>query len=229
MVRRTKEESLETRRAIIAAARDVFLEHGVTRTSLEQIARAAGVTRGAIYWHFADKAELFYAMRDEVQIPLIDQTGSALDVGHPELDPLQRIERFLGLIIDRVFNDEATRKTFQILTFKCEYVGEFARDLESACTMHADLREKLARRYREAKRDGLLRPGLAPFSAASDTLIFLSGMFKISIVDDSGALVRRHAARLVADHIAAKRAPKAATTAPARATRSATKRALSRA
>ncbi len=78
MVRRTKEESLETRRAIIDAARDVFVAHGVTQTSLEQIAEAAGVTRGAIYWHFADKAELFYAMRDQVKIPLIDRSDVAL-------------------------------------------------------------------------------------------------------------------------------------------------------
>jgi hypothetical protein len=41
----------EAQSAVLAAAIDVFLERGVTRATLEQIARAAGVTRGAIYWH----------------------------------------------------------------------------------------------------------------------------------------------------------------------------------
>ena len=206
MARRTKEESLETRRAIIAAAREVFLANGVTRTSLERIATAAGVTRGAIYWHFADKAELFYAMRDEVQIPLVDRSDLALEADGCDLDPLQRIERFLETVLDQVAGDEATQKTFEIMTFKCEYVGEFARDLTGACVKHTDLRDKLAKLYRSAQRMGILRAGLAPLCAASDTLIFMSGLIKIWVVDEDGTLVRKHAKRLVVDHIEGKRA-----------------------
>ena len=185
----------------------MFFEHGVSSTTLAQIAKAAGVTRGAIYWHFADKAELFYAMRDEVQIPLIDRTDSILAEADPALDPLQRVERFLGAIFDHLFNDEATRKTFQIMTFKCEYVGEFSRDLESTCVrcITSCARNSSSSIKRPGNR-GLLRPGMTPLSAASDTLIFVSGLIKIWIVDDSGELVRRHAARLVVDHIEAKRA-----------------------
>jgi TetR/AcrR family acrAB operon transcriptional repressor len=206
MVRRTKEESQVTRRAIIDAARDAFFQNGVTSTSLDQIAKAAGVTRGAIYWHFADKAELFYAMRDEVKIPLVDRSDLALASDDPALDPLQRIERFLCVILDQVIKDETACKTFQIMTFKCEYVGEFARDLDVMCTMHVELREKLAKLYREAKRRRLLRPGISPACAASDTLIFVSGLIKIWIVDENGTLVRNHARRLVLDHIEGKRA-----------------------
>jgi TetR/AcrR family acrAB operon transcriptional repressor len=205
MVRRTKEESQETRRAIIAAARDAFFTYGVTNTSLEQIAKAAGLTRGAIYWHFADKTALFYAMRDEVKIPLVDRTDTELGNPDPSLDPLQRIERFLGALLEQLFADEATRKTFQIMTFKCEYVGEFARDLNTMCDMHEELRGKLAKQYREAHRLGLLRAGVTPMYAASDTLIFVSGLIKIWIVDDDGSLVRRHAPRLVVDHVESKR------------------------
>ncbi len=205
MVRRTKEESLETRRAIIDAAREVFFRNGVSRTSLEQIATAAGVTRGAIYWHFADKVALFYAMRDLVKIPLVDRSDIALAAGGPDLDPLQRIGNFLCVILDQVTNDEATRKTFQIMSFKCEYVGEFARDLDVTAAMHVELRDKLATLYREARRLGLLRAGIAPLCAASDTLIFLSGMIKIWAVDETGTLVRKQAKRLVSDHVESKR------------------------
>jgi len=227
MVRRTKEESQETRRAIIAAAREAFFAHGVTSTSLEQIAKAAGVTRGAIYWHFADKAELFYAMRDEVKIPLVDRTDVALENTDPALDPLQRVERFLGVLLEQLFADETTRKTFQIITFKCEYVGEFARDLDSMCEMHDDLRGKLARQYQEAHRLGLLRADVTPLCAASDTLIFVSGLIKIWIVDDDGHLVRKDAARLVVDHVEGKRAARPAPV--ARRKPAAKRRAVSRA
>ena len=219
MARRTKEDSLETRRAIIAAAREVFHANGVSSTSLEQIAKAAGVTRGAIYWHFADKAELFYAMRDEVQIPLIDRSDLALATVEPGLDPLQKIERFLEVVLDQVTGDAATQKTFQILTFKCEYVGEFARDLDVACVMHTDLRDKLAALYRMARRLGILRAGVTPVCAATDTVIFMSGLIKIWVVDENGTLVRKHAKRLVIDHIEGKRATGARMAPVKRATR----------
>ena len=58
MARRTKFEAEKTRNAILDAAEKVFYKRGVARTSLEQIARAAHVTRGAVYWHFHDKIEL---------------------------------------------------------------------------------------------------------------------------------------------------------------------------
>src|SRR5437660_11927168 len=96
-VRRTKEDSEQTRRRILDAARRVFARQCVTRTTLEEIARAAGVTRGAIYWHFADKTELFYSMRAQVSLPTID-TGFALSAAD-SADPLGSVERFLCGVI----------------------------------------------------------------------------------------------------------------------------------
>ena len=59
MARRTKAEAEQTREQILDAAETVFLRRGVARASLEEIAKAAGVTRGAVYWHFRNKADLF--------------------------------------------------------------------------------------------------------------------------------------------------------------------------
>src|SRR5690606_27022813 len=55
MARRTKEEALETRDRLLDAAAAVFCDKGVTNTSLCDISKAAGVTRGAFYWHFRNK------------------------------------------------------------------------------------------------------------------------------------------------------------------------------
>lgn len=70
MVRRTKEEAQETRSQILEAAEKAFYERGVARTTLADIATLAGVTRGAIYWHFSNKADLVQAMLDTLQEPL---------------------------------------------------------------------------------------------------------------------------------------------------------------
>lgn len=58
-MRRTKEEAAETRESIVAAAIRVFAEKGFSGASLSDIAADAGVTRGAIYWHFKNKEMLF--------------------------------------------------------------------------------------------------------------------------------------------------------------------------
>ena len=87
MVRQTKENAELTRQRIIDAARQVFLARGVSRTSMEQIATAAGVTRGAVYWHFSNKTELFSVMREQVFLPLIDRMDDNLQLENNE-DPL---------------------------------------------------------------------------------------------------------------------------------------------
>ncbi len=70
MVRRTKEEAAETREQVLDAAEQVFRQRGVGHASLAEVADAAGVTRGAIYHHFASKAELFEAMLARAEMPL---------------------------------------------------------------------------------------------------------------------------------------------------------------
>ena len=71
MPRRTKEDALKTRQLLIESAIQQFALRGVTSTTLADIADAAGVTRGAVYWHFASKAELFNEMWQQ-QLPLRD-------------------------------------------------------------------------------------------------------------------------------------------------------------
>lgn len=210
MVRRTKEESLETRRLIVDAARIMFEQHGVARTSMEQVAAAAGVTRGAIYWHFANKVDLFHAMREEVHVPLTDLSNLALDAAHASsgvstLDPLERIETFLTLVIEHIANDDTTRSTLRIANFKCEYVDAFAHDLDVACDKYAELRAKLADVYRQARRARLLRDRLSPALAATDTMVFLLGLVRMWLFDEDGDLVQKRVRQLIAQHIAGKR------------------------
>jgi TetR/AcrR family acrAB operon transcriptional repressor len=62
MARRTKEEAQQTRCNIMSLALDLFCQQGLARTSLTDIAKATDLTRGAIYWHFKNKEELFVTL-----------------------------------------------------------------------------------------------------------------------------------------------------------------------
>jgi len=197
-VRRTKEESERTRHQIIAAARRVFARKGVRRTTLEEVARAAGVTRGAIYWHFAGKTELFYAMREQVSLPTID-TGFAAPAADAA-DPLGSAERYLRGVIASL-DDPAARETFRIMTFKCEYVGELGRELDRQRSRCAELTGKLAQVYRRARRAGQLHPALAPAVAASATCSFLVGLVRLWLMDRAGGPIRSSAGTIIRSHI----------------------------
>jgi AcrR family transcriptional regulator len=83
--RRTQtERSQSTRAALIAAARPLFAEGGYAGVGTEEIVRAAGVTRGALYHHFAGKRELFAAVYEQIEAELSARIAAeALDSGDP--------------------------------------------------------------------------------------------------------------------------------------------------
>ncbi|MEA3121792.1 MAG: TetR/AcrR family transcriptional regulator, acrAB operon repressor [Paraburkholderia sp.] len=120
MVRRTKEEARETRNRILDAAEQVFYDKGLSRTSLADIAALAGVTRGAIYWHFANKGDLFTAMFDRVLLPL----DELLDGDGDPADPLARLVEVLKWCLRASSTDPQRRRVFDILFLKCEFVDE---------------------------------------------------------------------------------------------------------
>jgi TetR/AcrR family acrAB operon transcriptional repressor len=203
-LRRTKQESERTRQDILAAARKVFARQGVTRTTFEEIAASAGVTRGAIYWHFADKTELFFAMREQVAVPMIDQIDLVL-LRADGSDPLAGVERFLRGILGALESDPAARRTFQIMGFKCEYVGELERELGLQRLRCSELVSKLTQTYGRARRAGQLRTGLRPSMAALETCSFVIGLTRLWLLDAKGTLLRRVARRLISAHVAGHR------------------------
>jgi AcrR family transcriptional regulator len=77
----TPERRMErTRTALIASARHVFATRGFEGASLDEIAEAAGYTRGAIYKHFANKEDLFFAVVDAFNTDVLDHFAEQLEV-----------------------------------------------------------------------------------------------------------------------------------------------------
>ncbi len=113
MVRRTKEEAQETRRQILEAAEQAFYDRGVARTTLADIATLAGVTRGAIYWHFSNKADLVQAMLDSLHEPLEEMARASESA--EETDPLGWTRKLLVRLFQQVATDPKTRRINEIL------------------------------------------------------------------------------------------------------------------
>lgn len=122
MARRTKAEAQETRRAIMQAAMRQFSQQGWAATSLVDVAREAGVTRGAIYWHFENKAELLIALWQELCEPIGQMLSASLNVDEP--DPLGHLERFLLLLLENVTESDSHREFFRLFFNQTEPSSE---------------------------------------------------------------------------------------------------------
>jgi AcrR family transcriptional regulator len=86
---RKAERSEATRAALIAAARRLFAQRGYAGVGTEEIVRAANVTRGALYHHFAGKQELFRAVYEDVERELVERIAGQAMVSAQ--DPLQAL------------------------------------------------------------------------------------------------------------------------------------------
>ena len=174
-MRRTKEEAEKTRCAILEAAETLFLEKGVAHTSLEHIARHAGVTRGAVYWHFANKADLFNAMLGQVRLPP-EQLAERMR-GCPEHDPLLTLRELCIEAIENLARDPQKQRIFTILLRRCEFTAEL-REAEERQEAFINLFIELCeQQFSTPSVSQRLHAGLTPRLAARTVHALLIGLF----------------------------------------------------
>jgi AcrR family transcriptional regulator len=107
--RRTQaDRTAATRGALVAAARALFAEHGYADVGTERVAQAAGVTRGALYHQFADKADLFAAVLEAVEVDLTARLIEAV-AAVPEGDPLAVLVAGVDAWLDASVEPEVRR------------------------------------------------------------------------------------------------------------------------
>lgn len=199
MARRTKEEALETRDHILDTAERVFLRKGVAHTSLDDIARAAGVTRGAIYWHFKNKADLFDAMMQRVSLPMEEMVARAGDENIE--DPLAYVRRCALAVLERVTTDSQSLRVAEISRYKVEYADE----MESLRMRHIECRceclGRIERGLRNAARKGQLSASVNPRIAAVGLHALVDGLINNWVLDPKYVSLARNAEPLIDGYI----------------------------
>lgn len=124
MARRTKEDAEATRNKLLDAAQEVFFIKGVAGASLAEIAQQAGLTRGAIYWHFKDKLDLFDALMQRLALPFEQALAAGLNQAVTDGEALEKLLVVLRMVFRSVSNDAVTRRVFDVALYKVECVGE---------------------------------------------------------------------------------------------------------
>ncbi|RKQ40938.1 multidrug efflux transporter transcriptional repressor AcrR [Enterobacter sp. R1(2018)] len=141
MARKTKQQALETRQHILDVAIRLFSQQGVSSTSLADIAKAAGVTRGAIYWHFKNKSDLFNEIWELTESSIGD-LETEYRAKFPD-DPLCVVRELLIYILQATVTEERRRLMTEIIFHKCEFVGEMAVLQQARRTLYMEGNERI--------------------------------------------------------------------------------------
>jgi len=174
-MRRTKEQAEQTRTAILAAAELLFLEKGVAHSTLEQIAKAAGVTRGAVYWHFENKAHLFHELLSQVRLPPEQLTERLCDPAAG--DPLLSLRDLCIEAIENLARDQQRRRIFTILLHRCEFTEELREAEERHNAFIAGFIDSIAGGGGMITIPARLHPGVTPHQAAQALHGLILGLF----------------------------------------------------
>ncbi|HMN78742.1 MAG TPA: TetR family transcriptional regulator [Burkholderiaceae bacterium] len=200
MARKTRNEALRTREAILDAAIEVFHARGVARSSLTDIAERIGMTRGAVYGHFRNKTEVLAAMLERNRYPW-DTLASAAEQATPD-DPLQALTASLTGMLEHVTREPKCLRVLTILFHRMELVGENAAMLERIHAARSEAERTIGRLLRSAVAHGQLAASLDLALAQRYLLIGLTGAMAETALEPERWAVRTDAARIVETWIA---------------------------
>lgn len=153
-MRRTKEDTEKTRDNILDAAVCVFSRNGVSKATLEEIAQESNVTRGAIYWHFKNKAEIFSALHERLHQPMADKILQ--DLKHDDNQPLLQLQELCTQMLLELDEDTFKKQVLSLFWTKCDYSGELAPLQEEYNCLKEEKIALLAEYFERAKKKGCI-------------------------------------------------------------------------
>ena len=194
-MRKTKEEASATRKALLEAALSVFSRQGYAATRLEDVAKEAGVTRGAIYWHFGSKAELYNALISETAVRIEDVVKSAVAGGSSGFIATTR--RVMERLLEYLEEDETYRAVQELTLLKTELSAELMEGIQLKLGANRMLIERLIQLFRAGIEYGEVRSDLDPRLGALGMLTFLNGIAMSWLFDPESFSLREDAPGLV--------------------------------
>lgn len=175
-MRRTKEEAAVTRSTLLKAALTVFSTKGYDATTLDDIASAAKVTRGAIYWHFKGKADLYNTLIEEVSARGSTVVQNAVAEGGTLLKILRRIFIDQCALIE---DDREARAVMELVLFKTGLNPELQAGRKKQVNAGNELIANITQVMQMGASQGVLRNDLDPADMARAFLAFENGAIQM--------------------------------------------------
>lgn len=171
-MRRTKEAAEQTRERVLDAAEQIFFEQGVACSTLDQIARAGAVTRGAIYWHFENKADLFNAVVKRVRMPMESALHRVLEAANT----LEDLEEFCITALLELHQNARLRRVYTILFLKCEHTEEMTEMIAHEQLIKDENISLLTHFFAKLRERGQINAAVEPRTMAISLNAYMVGL-----------------------------------------------------
>lgn len=193
VMRRTKEEADQTKKALLEAALEIFSEKGYQATRLEDVAQAADLTRGAIYHHFGSKAGLYKALLDEAAAPGSEAMNRAIAEGGTFTEICTRIMVYQLSVIEE---NPRTGAMMEVILFKTGPNEELAEINHKRGEENEALIQGIAGYMAQGIAQGEVRPELDPFTIARAFIAYQHGLASLWLSDRTAFSLRKQAPAL---------------------------------
>lgn len=181
-MRRTSEEAKVTRATLLKVSLHLFSTKGYAATSIDDISEAAKVTRGALYHHFTNKADLYNTLIEEVSASGANIVQQAVQEGGTFLEILKRI--FIRQLIFIEENKEA-RAVMELALFKTGTHSELKAGKKKQIEAGKMLIDSIAQAMKIGIQNGELRKDVKPAMLARSFIAFQNGVIQLWLASPS--------------------------------------------
>jgi TetR/AcrR family acrAB operon transcriptional repressor len=192
-MRRTKEDAEQTKQTLLNAALVIFSRDGFAASRLVDIAKEADVTRGAIYHHFENKADLYLALIHRAEEEQQAVMQAAIESGGTVEDITRRI-------MTAAFEALASRPTFrsvmELSLFKVADSQELGNLIEKRKEEAVFLIDGIAGVMAQGISDSLFRADLNPKTAARAFIAYQQGVIRLWLANPQAFAIDKEAAQL---------------------------------
>lgn len=179
-MRKTKAEAEITHKKIIDSSAKIFSKYGYSAARLEDIAKDAHVTRGAIYWYFTNKADILQKIiieRFSIIYEIIE------NILNENIDPLQKLKRILITILESLESNQKLREIINIIIFKVEVIPEIEYQMKSKKKENRTRIEIIHTLVKQAQNDKLIKHELDSYTVATSLNCFFEGIITQWLID----------------------------------------------
>lgn len=180
MARKTKEETEKTYYALLDAAAQLFIHQGVAKTTLNQIGEAAGMTRGAVYWHFKNKDAVVLALWQENASSLHDEMKHALEHMSDE-HTAQDFRAIMGQVLQQVLEDPRLAQALRIMIHCIEVTEEETELRLQLEAKRNSYYSSILYACKHLQARGCVKVDLPPESLAVGVMSYLYGLVSIHL------------------------------------------------
>jgi AcrR family transcriptional regulator len=189
-MKRTKEEAAVTRATLLKTALAVFSAKGYAATTLDDVAKAAKVTRGAIYWHFKSKADLYNSLVREFSARSAVVVQESIAEGGTLIEILRRVFLRVCTVIEE---DKETRAMMELTLFKTGLDPELQTGRKKQIEEGNALLKGITEAMRMGVEQGVLRNDMDAADMARAFIAFENGAIQLWLLSPKSFSLKKSA------------------------------------